>query len=87
MITLSHGFFWRANTSDAFYGTPNGITAPAGASDSSWLGQQVQLSVRYLINPNLLLTGYLARFFAGDMIEDAGGSDRDYVHIGIHYLF
>lgn len=87
LITLSHGFFWRANTNDAFYGSPNGITAPAGASDSSWLGQQVQLSVRYLINPNLLLTGYLARFFAGDMIEDAGGSDRNYVHIGIHYLF
>jgi hypothetical protein len=38
-------------------------------------------------NPNLLLAGYLVRFFAGDMIEDVGGSDRDYVHIGINYLF
>jgi hypothetical protein len=62
-------------------------TAPAEVSDSSWLGQQLQLSVRCLINPNLLLTSYLARFFAGDMIEEAGGDDRNYSHIGLHYLF
>jgi hypothetical protein len=87
LATLSYGFFWRANKNDAFYGKPNGITAPADVSDSSWLGQQLQLSVRYLINPNLLLTSYLARFFAGDMIEDAGGDDRNYFHVGLHYLF
>jgi hypothetical protein len=87
LATLSHGFFWRADTDDAFYGSPNGITARGGVSDSSWLGQQIQLSVRYLANPNLLITSYLARFFAGDMIEDADGDDRDYFHFGIHYLF
>lgn len=87
VVTLGYGFQWRADTNDAYYGNLNGITASAEASDSSWLGQQVQLSVRYLINPNLLLTSYLARFFAGDMIEDAGGSDREYFHVGIHYLF
>jgi hypothetical protein len=87
LVALSQGFFWQADTNDAFYGSPNGITARAGASDSSWLGHQVQLSVRYMITPNLLLTNYLARFFAGDVIDDAGGSDRDYFHIGFHYLF
>ena len=87
LFTLSHGYFWRSDTNDAFYGKPNGITAPAEASDSSWLGHQLQLSVRYLITPNLLLTSYLARFFAGDFIEDAGGDDRNYFHAGIHYLF
>ena len=61
-------------------------TAPAEVSDSSWLGQQLQLYVRYLINPNLLLTSCLARFFAGDMIEDDGGDDRNGSHIGLHYL-
>ncbi len=87
LVTLSHGLHWRADTNDAFYGSPNGITARAGVSDSSWLGQQTQLAVRYLATPNLLITSYLARFFAGDMIQDAGGDDRDYFHIGIHYLF
>jgi hypothetical protein len=87
LFTLSHGFFWRSDTEDAFYGKPNGITAPAQASDSSCLGHQLQLSIRHLINPNLLLTSYLARFFAGDMIKDAGGNDRNYFHVGLHYLF
>ena len=36
---------------------------------------------RYQCKPDL------AHFFAGDMIEDAGGDDRDYFHFGIHYLF
>ena len=87
LITLSHGLLWRADDDDAFYGKPNGITVRAGESDSSWLGHQTQLSLRYLATPNLLISSYLARFFAGDVIEDAGGSDRDYFHIGIHYLF
>jgi hypothetical protein len=87
LVTLSYGLHWRADTSDAFYGSPNGITARGGASDSSWIGQQIQLSVRYLATSNLLITSYLARFFAGDMIEDASGDDRNYFHIGIHYLF
>jgi hypothetical protein len=43
--------------------------------------------VRYLARPYLLITSYLARFFAGDMIQDAGGSDRNYFHVGIHFLF
>jgi len=87
VVTLGHGLHWRADTDDAFYGKPNGITARAGVSNSSWLGQQTQLSVRFLATPNLLISGYLARFFSGGMIEDAGGRDRDYVHVGIHYLF
>jgi alginate export protein len=87
LLTLSHGFYWRANTNDAFYGNPNGITARAGVSDSAWLGQQTQLSLRYLLTPDTLVSAYLAYFFAGDVIQDAGGSDRGYVHIGIHYLF
>jgi hypothetical protein len=87
LVTLSHGFHWRADTSDVFYGRPNGITARGNTSDLSWLGQQTQLAVRYLATPNLLVTSYLTRFFAGDMIDDAGGDDRDYFHFGIHYLF
>jgi hypothetical protein len=87
LFTLGYGFHWRADTNDAFYGSPNAITARAGVSDSSWLGQQAQLGVRYFHTPNLLISSYLARFFAGDVIKDAGGDDRDYFHIGVHYLF
>jgi len=87
VVTLSHGFYWRESTDDAFYGSPNGITARAGASNSAWIGQQTQLGVRYMVNNNLLVSGYLARFFAGTYLEDVGGKDRDYCHVGLHYLF
>jgi hypothetical protein len=86
LVTFGHGLHWRANTNDAFYGAPNGITARATTSDSSWLGQQTQLSLRYWPLPNLLISSYIANFFAGDVIKDAGGTDRFYFHIGFHYL-
>lgn len=87
LVTLSHGFMWRESSQDAYYGKPNAITARAGVSDSNWLGQQTQLALRYNIRPNILLSSYLAYFFAGDTIEDAGGDDRIYFHVGIHALF
>lgn len=87
-ITLSYGFFWRAEANDAYYGKPNAvITAPADASDSRQLGQQIELSIRFMPVPNWIVSSYLARFYAGDTIVGAGGDDRDYIHAGIHYLF
>lgn len=51
----------------------------------------IEQRLRRIISPeeknDFFANSYLARFFTGDMIEDAGGSDRDYFHIGIHYLF
>ena len=86
LVTLSHGFMWRESTKDAYYGKPNAITARADVSNSSWLGQQTQLSVRYKVTPTILISSYLAHFFAGDVIKDAGGDDRNYFHVGIHFL-
>ena len=87
LITLSHEFLWRADTDDAYYNSTNGITAAAGVSNSRQLGQQTQLAVQYRPNDNIIINGYLARLFAGDVIKDAGGEDRDYVHLGFNYLF
>jgi hypothetical protein len=87
-ITLSHGFYWRAEENDAYYGKPNAvITAPADASNSRELGQQIELGIRFMPVPNWIVSSYLARFYAGNTIEGAGGDDRDYFHVGIHYLF
>jgi len=87
ILTLTHGFYWRASTEDGYYGSPNSRTASGDVSDSSWLGQQTQLGVRYMVNNGVLVSSYLAHFFAGDYMKDAGGGDRDYFHLGIHYLF
>jgi hypothetical protein len=87
LVTLSHGFQWRANKDDGYYNSANGITVRAGESSSSWLGQQTQLAVNYKPTKNIILLAYLARFFAGDVIDDAGGSDRNYAHFSVNYLF
>ena len=86
-ITLSHGFMWRAEADDAYYGSPNGIAARADVSDSRELGQQSELAIRFMPSPGLIISSYLAHFFAGDVITDAGGNDRTYVHFGVNYLF
>lgn len=48
-------------------------TTQAGVSDSAWLGQQTQLSLRCWPLPYVLVSSYLANFFTGDVIRDAGG--------------
>lgn len=87
MVTLSHDFLWRANTTDAYYNSANGIGARAGVSDSHWLGQQIQLAVKYRPIDNITVSMYLSRFFAGDVIDAADGSNRTYAHFGANFLF
>lgn len=87
MVKLSHGLMWRADREDAYYGSANGITSRAEVSDSRWLGQQTELAVRIRPSTSWIISGYLAHFFAGDVIKDADGDDRNYAYVGIHYLF
>jgi hypothetical protein len=87
LVTLSHGLLWRAQRSDAYYNSANGILVRAEVSNSRWLGQQTQLAVHYKPIVHVILEGYCSHFFAGDVIRDAGGSDRDYFHVGLNLLF
>jgi hypothetical protein len=86
LITLRHDFLWRAETADAFYNKANGIGVRAEGSDSSWIGQQSQLAVNYRPNSHIIVAAFYSRFLAGDVITDAGGSDRDYFYAGINFL-
>ena len=87
LVMLSHDLLWRAERNDAYYNSPNGILVRAGDSDSRWLGQQTQLSARYKPIDLIVINAYWSHLFAGDVIEDAGGDDRDYFHIGFNFLF
>jgi hypothetical protein len=87
LVTLSHGLLWRAQTNDAYYNSANGILVRADVSDSRWLGQQTQLAVHYKPSVHVIIKSFWSHFFAGDVIRDAGGSDRDYFHIGVNLLF
>jgi hypothetical protein len=87
LATLKHEFLWRAHSDDAYYSSANGIGARAGFSNSRWLGQQTQLSLHFRPTAHLTINTYLSHFFSGDVIDAAGGSDRDYFYVGCNYLF
>jgi hypothetical protein len=86
-VTLSHDFLRRAERNDAYYNSANGILVRAGSSDSRDLGQQTQLAFHFRPYDGLIVNGYWSYLFAGEMLNDAGGSDRNYFHLGINFLF
>jgi hypothetical protein len=87
LITFSHEFLWRADTNDGYYNTANAITARAGQSGSPWLGQQSQVAVNFKPIDNIIITMYLSRFFAGSVIKDAGGDNRNYLHVSCNLFY
>lgn len=86
LVTLRHEFLWRAETSDAFYNKATSIGVRAGESDSRWIGQQSQLAVNYRPNSHIIVAAFYSHFLAGDVITDAGGTDRDYFYAGVNFL-
>jgi hypothetical protein len=87
LLTLNYDLLWRAERDDAYYNSANGILVRADGSNSRWLGQQTQLAAHYKPMDQITINVYWAHLFAGDVIEDAGGDDRDYFHIGLNLLF
>jgi hypothetical protein len=87
LITFSHEFLWRADTDDGYYNSANSITARAGQSGSPWLGQQSQVAVNFKPIDNIIITMYLSRFFAGSVIKDAGGDNRNYLYISCNFFY
>jgi hypothetical protein len=87
LVTISHDLLWRAEKNDAYYNSVNGILVRADGNGSRWLGQQTQLAVHYKPIDQIIINTYWSHLFAGDVIEDAGGHDRDYFHVGFNFLF
>ena len=86
-LTLSNDYLWRASTNDAFYTGANKIGVPANASDASYIGNQAQFALNWKPTRAIVATMHYVRFWAGDVIEDAGGGDQDYVRVDFNYLF
>ncbi len=84
LVGASHDLLWRAQEGDAYYNSANGILVRADVSRSRWLGQQTQLMARYRPIDQIIISTYWSHLFAGGVIEDARGGDRDYFHIGIN---
>lgn len=87
LVTLSNDVLWRASTSDAFYTGTNKIGIDARESDAYFIGTQAQLAVNWKINRNIVTRMHAVYFWAGDVVEDGGGEDQTYFHLGINFLF
>jgi len=86
-VTLSYDVLWRESRADGFYTDVNTLGVRAGANDARFIGSQTQLAIAWQPTRHVTAVAHLVRFWAGDFIEEAGGMDQTYVHIGITYLF
>jgi hypothetical protein len=87
LVTLSNDVLWRASTRDAFYTGTNKIGIDAKESNAYFIGTQAQLAVNWKINRNIVTRMHVVHFWAGDVVEDGGGEDQTYFHLGINILF
>ena len=86
-IRLSQDFLWRANKADAFYTSAAKIGVRAGESDASYIGSQVELALNWRPTKQIVTKMHYVYFSAGEVVEDAGGTNQNYFHVGFNYLF
>jgi hypothetical protein len=85
--TLSYDLLWRESTGDGFYTNINTLGVRAGASEARFIGTQAQIAVVWNATRNINAQAHVVRFWAGEFIEEAGGTDQTYFHVGVTYLF
>lgn len=81
-------YFWRASDDDALYNAGGAIVRIAPSVDSSRVGTEIDLTVRYTMSRNSnLLFGY-SYFIAEDFIEETGVADNTgFVYLQSQYTF
>lgn len=79
---------WRASDMDALYNAGGTIVRPGAAGMSSEVGQELDLTIKYVFDRHLTgLLGY-SHFFAGDFINQSGaGKDMDFVYLQMQFTF
>ncbi|MGF1758747.1 alginate export family protein [Photobacterium sagamiensis] len=86
-MTLSNDFLWRAEKNDAFYTGASAIGVNASQSDHRYIGSQLQLSLNWVATRQIVISSHLAHFNAADVVEDGGGENQLYTHLGLSYMF
>ena len=77
----------RESIGDGLYTDVNTLGVRAGASDARFIGTQAQIAATWQATRHINAQVHLVRFWAGDYIEEAGGADQAYFHVGLTYLF
>ena len=85
-LTLSNDYLWRASNNDAFYTAANKIGVPAEESDADFIGTQVQLATLWKPTKHIVASLYIVRYWAGELVTDAGGGNQNYLRAEFSYL-
>ena len=59
----------------------------AGESNGRFIGIQVQFAASWKPTRHITALLHVVQFWAGDVVDDAGGGDQQYFHLGLSYLF
>ncbi len=86
-VGLNGLYFLRASTSDALYGV-GGSVLRAGASTSSTVGQEIDLTFTYKFDQHTTVELGYSHFFAGDFVQETGPApDIDFLYLQVLYKF
>jgi hypothetical protein len=86
-VSLDWNFFWRLQSNDAVYA--RGLNPLAGTASASghFVAHVPSISVDYQLNRHVALDLSFSYFFAGDVIDHAGGDDITFVKLEASVVF
>jgi alginate export protein len=89
-VSLSAGWlvFWRREVADGIYTWSGQLLRSAVGTHSRFVGQSPSMTVRWIVNAHLSLSGDLSAFTAGPFIRESGvGKDSTFVRMTVAYRF
>ena len=76
-LRAAYWAFWRADTSDSVFveiNSNSALSRPQSSSDA-FVGQEINLTLNWQYNRNLMFVANISHFFAGDYINSSSGGD------------
>jgi hypothetical protein len=87
-VTAGWLVFWRREVADGIYTWSGQLLRSAVGTRSRFVGNSPSVTVRWTVNPHLILSGDLSRFTAGAFIRESGaGENSTFVRTTVAYRF
>jgi len=79
--------FWRYSTSDAVYEPSGFVVIPALENSPAYVATAVDVNLTWQIQRHLTFQASYVHFFTGSYVNQAGGSDVNFVSTTLAFLF
>jgi hypothetical protein len=87
-VTAGWLVFWRRDVTDGIYTWSGQLLRSAVGTHSRFVGNSPSVTVRWTVNPHLLMSGDLSGFTAGPFIRESGaGENSTFVRTTMAYRF